>query len=305
MLSRVTHSRRPTGAGPVTTGPIRNAMSVDVEDWFHIENFAGRIPRDTWDDYPTRVVENTDRLLDLFDEFGTRATFFVLGWVAERFPDLVRSIHRRGHEIGCHSYLHRLVYNLSPDEFRDDTARCKSLLEDLTGEPVLGYRAPTYSITDKNFWALDVLVELGFRYDSSVFPVHHDRYGVPDFDRWPVADFETPAGQHIHEFPMTTFRVGQVNLPAAGGGYLRMLPEAWSHHGIRAANRRNRPAIIYLHPWEVDPDVPRLSGLKPVTYVRSYLNLGRTYDRVSRLLSHYRWGTVAEVLGHAVGSGIS
>ena len=280
---------------------IYNAMSVDVEDYFQVENFSHRVPRHEWGQYPSRVSDNTRRLLDLFDEHHTKATFFVLGWVAERFSELVRDIHRRGHEVGCHSYYHRLVYTLTPDEFREDTHRCKSLLEDLTGEPVHGYRAPTYSITSRNFWALDVLVDLGFTYDSSVFPVHHDRYGVPEFPRWPVADFITPGGQKIHEFPLTTFRLGHLNFPAAGGGYLRILPEQWTHHGVRAANRDGRPAIVYLHPWEIDDGQPRMTGLGILRRMRCYHNLKRTYGRVDRLLGRYHWAPVRDVLHEAIG----
>lgn len=276
-------------------------MSVDLEDWFQVENFAEKVPRDTWDRYTPRVVENTRRLLDLFDETDVRSTFFVLGWCARKFPDLVRDIHRRGHEIACHSDLHRLVYTLTPDEFREDTARCKGLLEDLVGTPVLGYRAPSYSITARNLWALDELAALGFAYDSSIFPVHHDRYGIPEFSRWPVADYRTPGGATLHEFPLTTFKVGSMNMPAAGGGYLRLLPMPWTHHGIRAAHRAGHAAILYVHPWEIDDGQPRMPGLKPLRHLRCYHNLAGTYDRLARLCREYRWGTVREVLSREIG----
>lgn len=284
---------------------ILNAMSVDVEDYFQVENFAHRVPRDQWDRYAPRVERNTGRLLDLFDEHGVRATFFVLGWVAERFGGLVREIHARGHEIACHSYYHRLVYSLTEQEFREDTRRGKAILEDLVGEPVLGYRAPSYSITARNLWALDILAELGFVYDSSVFPVHHDRYGIPDFSRWPVAHYRTPAGHRLHEFPLTTFRVAGVNLPAAGGGYLRILPRQWTHHGIRTANRAGQPAILYIHPWEIDDGQPRMPGLGPLRHLRCYYNLAGTYDRLREVLGRYRWGPVRDVLAEVVGEPLS
>jgi polysaccharide deacetylase family protein (PEP-CTERM system associated) len=285
----------------MSNSPIVNALSVDVEDYFQVENFADQVPRDSWGEWRPRVEQNTHRLLDLFDRRGVRGTFFILGWVAEHFPALVRQIDARGHEVACHSYMHRLVYDLTRDEFREDTHRCKALLEDLVGKPVVGYRAPSYSITDRNLWALDVLAELGFVYDSSIFPVHHDRYGIPDFPRWPVADYQTPGGQHIHEFPLTTFRMVGHNMPAAGGGYLRILPMPWTHHGIRAANRAGRPAILYIHPWEIDDGQPRVEGLPFLRHMRCYYNLKGTFDRLDDVLSKYRWSTVAEVLGVTIG----
>jgi polysaccharide deacetylase family protein (PEP-CTERM system associated) len=276
--------------------PIVNAMSVDVEDYFQVENFAHRVPRDQWHRYAPRVERNTHRLLDLFEAHGVRATFFVLGWVAERFGGLVKAIRARGHEVACHSYYHRLIYNLTADEMREDTRRSKAVIEDLIGEPVRGYRAPSYSITARNLWALDVLAEEGFEYDSSIFPVHHDRYGIPDFSRWPVHGYRTPGGHRIDEFPLTTFQVGRLNLPAAGGGYLRILPSRWTHHGIRAANRQGRPAILYIHPWEIDEGQPRMPGLGALRHLRCYYNLAGTYARLEEVLASYRWGPVREVL---------
>ncbi|MFN3200646.1 MAG: XrtA system polysaccharide deacetylase [Bradymonadia bacterium] len=277
-----------------------NALSVDVEDYFHVENLTHRITRDDWDSMPLRVEDSTLRLLDMFDSHGARATFFTLGWVAERCPDLVKEIHRRGHEIGCHSHLHRLIFNLEPEEFRADTLKCKTLLEDLIGEPVVGYRAPSYSITTKNLWALDVLAELGFVYDSSIFPVRHDRYGIPNFHRWPVADLPTPKGHRIHEFPLTTFRMGNMNMPAAGGGYLRLLPPQWTRHGVQSANRAGRPAILYIHPWEIDDGQPRVEGLGRLKQFRCYHNLDATFDRLEDLVRRFQWGTVREVLAQTL-----
>ncbi len=279
---------------------IVNAMTVDVEDYFQVENFAHRVHRDQWDRYTPRVEANTHRLLDAFDVHGVRGTFFVLGWVAERFGGLVREIHGRGHEIACHSYFHRLVYDLTRSEFREDTRRCKRVLEDLVGERVRGYRAPSYSITARNLWALDVLAEEGFEYDSSIFPVHHDRYGIPEFSRWPVLGYRTPGGHRLHEFPLTTFQVGRLNMPAAGGGYLRILPTPWTHYGIRAANRQGQPAILYIHPWEIDDGQPRMPGLGPLRHLRCYYNLAGTYDRLVGVLRRYKWAPVRDVLARVV-----
>lgn len=277
-----------------------NALSVDVEDYFHVENLTHRISRDQWDAMPLRVEDSTRRILDMFDRRGVKATFFTLGWVAERLPGLVKDIHARGHEIGCHSHLHRLVFDLTPEVFREDTLKCKRLLEDLIGAPVVGYRAPSYSITRRNLWALDVLAELGFLYDSSIFPVRHDRYGIPDFHRWPVADLPTPGGNRIHEFPLTTFKVGKMNMPAAGGGYLRLLPPMWTRHGIQSANRAGRPAILYIHPWEIDDGQPRVEGLGRLKSIRCYHNLDATYDRLEDLVKRFQWGTVREVLARTL-----
>ncbi len=259
-----------------------NILSVDVEDYFHVEAFAGRIDRSEWDTYPCRVEANTGRLLDLFDELRVKATFFILGWVAERYPALVREIAARGHETACHSYWHRLVYKLTPDEFRTDSARAKDLIEQSSGQPVMGYRAPSFSITRESAWALDILAELGFRYDSSVFPVRHDFYGVPDAPRAPfrIATAHGP----ILEFPLPTFRIGpSSNLPVAGGGYLRIFPLWYTALGVRRALRDGLPVVSYVHPWEVDPDQPRLrAGLK--SRLRHYTNLSKMDRRLRRLL---------------------
>ncbi len=288
-----------------TREPPVNALSVDLEDYFQVENFAHLVPREHWGHFAPRLTANTHRLLDLFDSVRARATFFVLGWCAERFPHLVREIHRRGHEVACHSHMHRLVYTLTPEEMRADTARCKAVLEDLTGSRVIGYRAPSYSITRDSLWALDVLADLGFVYDSSIFPVHHDRYGIPDFPRWPIADYGTPGGARIHEFPLTTFRVGRTNLPSAGGGYLRMLPMTWTWQGIAAAHRAGQPAMLYLHPWEIDPGQPRIEGMTRLRTLRCYYNLGGTYERLEQVLDRFRWAPVSEVLETTLGRTIN
>ena len=256
-------------------------LSVDVEDYFQVEAFADRVDRAQWADFPSRVEANTRVLLDLFDECGVRGTFFVLGWVAERFPDLVREIARRGHEMACHSYWHRLVFTLTPDEFRDDTRRAKERIEDACGAAVFGYRAPSFSVVDSSLWALGVLAELGFRYDSSVFPIRHDVYGMPHAPRAPFR-VDTAAGPVV-EFPMTTFRwLGRHNFPIGGGGYLRIFPFWLTRMGIRRALADKVPLITYVHPWEVDPAQPRLAG-RLTSRLRHYTNLKRTAGRLRRL----------------------
>jgi polysaccharide deacetylase family protein (PEP-CTERM system associated) len=257
-------------------------LSIDVEDYFHVEAFVDVVDRQRWDEYPSRVETNTLKVLDLCSESSVTGTFFVLGWVAERYPGLVREIAARGHEIACHSYWHRLVYSLSPVQFKEDTLRAKSAIEDAVSTPVLGYRAPSFSVVKKSWWALEVLAELGFRYDSSVFPVRHDMYGIPDAPRAPFR-VDTPAGAMI-EFPMTTFQfAGGPNLPIGGGGYLRIFPELYTRFGIQRARRSGVPVIAYAHPWEIDPDQPRLPG-RAKSRLRHYTNLSKMAGRLSRLI---------------------
>jgi polysaccharide deacetylase family protein (PEP-CTERM system associated) len=262
----------------------RSIISVDVEDYFHVEAFASIIPRDTWGTYASRVERNTERILNLFDECKVSGTFFILGWVAEQYPSLVRKIVDRGHEAACHSYWHRLIYKLTPEEFREDTLRAKNVIEQSGGAQVYGYRAPSFSITEKSRWALGVLAALGFQYDSSVFPVTHDVYGVPSAPRSPFR-VETPHGS-IVEFPMATFRFQKDgrNLPVAGGGYLRIFPYWYTKAGIRRAWGEGLPVVSYIHPWELDPGQPRLNGsLK--SRLRHYTNLDWTERRLRKMLS--------------------
>ena len=256
-------------------------LSVDIEDYFQVEAFADRIARDTWASYASRVEDNTRRILDLFDEFGVKATFFVLGWVVERHPALLQEITRRGHEIACHSWLHRLIFKLTPDEFREDTHRAKQLIENAAGCAVYGYRAPSFSVVRQSLWALDILAELGFHYDSSVFPIRHDVYGMPDAPRVPFR-VDTAAGP-LAEFPMTTFRwMGGRNLPIGGGGYLRIFPFALTRLGVRRAMNDGVPLITYVHPWEVDPGQPRIDG-RLTSRLRHYTNLKETANRLRKL----------------------
>ncbi len=274
---------------------ITNALTVDVEDYFHVSALANEIHRDTWDSRESRVEGNVRKLLTLFDESGARGTFFVLGWVAERHPRLIREIAAQGHEIACHGFSHRLVYDQPPEEFREETLRSKTVLEDLTGSAVLGYRAASYSIVRRSLWALDVLVELGFAYDSSIFPVRHDRYGIPDAERMPHR-LATPGGRTIVEWPLATARVFGARLPVSGGGYFRLLPYWLTRWGLNSINRREgRPFIFYLHPWEIDPGQPRVSASR-LSRFRHYTNLHKCEDRLRRLLREFRFGTARDGL---------
>jgi len=273
-----------------------NALTIDVEDYYHVSALAAAIPRARWPEMERRVVTNTRHLLDLLDTHGVRATFFCLGAVAEEQPALIREIHDRGHEVACHGYAHELVYRQTPATFRGEVVRAKGCLEEIIGAPVLGYRAASYSITRRSLWALDVLHEAGFAYDSSIFPIHHDRYGIPDFPRFPHR-VRGSAGDGLVEFPLTTARLLGRNLPVAGGGYLRLLPAALTYWGVGRVNRREgQPAILYLHPWEIDPGQPR-QRVGWLTQIRHYHNLGRMEPRLVGLLERFRFDTAARVLG--------
>ena len=274
---------------------MTNALTVDVEDYFHVAALAPSIDRDSWNSLEPRVVANTQRLLAIFQNFDVRGTFFVLGWVAERYPQLVRDIAARGHEIACHGFSHRLVYEQTPGEFYKETLHAKKLLEDIAGSAVLGYRAASYSIVRESLWALDILVELGFVYDSSIFPVRHDRYGIPDAKR--VAHLmATPGGASIVEWPLATAKILGCRLPVAGGGYFRLLPYWLSRWGLASINRSElQPFIFYLHPWEIDPDQPRVPA-SLLSRFRHYTNLGKCEERLKRLLDDFQFGTVRDGL---------
>lgn len=264
---------------------MQNALTIDVEDYFQVNAFARYVQQDQWDTFPLRVDRNTRRILDLLDSFSIKATFFVLGWVAERLPALVKEICHRGHEVACHGYGHELIFMIGPERFRADIRRSKALLEDQCGIRINGYRAPSYSITKQSLWALEILVEEGFSYDSSIFPVMHDTYGIPDAERFPHK-ITTGSGTLL-EFPLTTLPLSlgwkKLRLPIAGGGYLRLLPVKIIQQGIAAINERERqPAVLYFHPWEIDPDQPRIrAGLK--SRFRHYLNLDKTEGKISYL----------------------
>jgi polysaccharide deacetylase family protein (PEP-CTERM system associated) len=279
----------------ITHNAIVNALTIDVEDYYHVTGFESVIPRATWDRYESRVERNTQRLLDLLDAHHTRATFFVLGWVAERQPHLVQTIAARGHEVASHGYAHQRIYTQSPAQFRQETQRALGLIEDLISARVYGYRAASYSITRASLWALDILGEAGVIYDSSIFPIHHDRYGIPDYPRFCHVLNDHGGGQLI-EFPISTVRVAGVNVPMAGGGYFRVFPYAVIAWGLRSINHRERqPALIYLHPWEIDPDQPRIQA-GAVARFRQYVHLQKTEPRLSRLLQDFTFGTMLDVL---------
>jgi polysaccharide deacetylase family protein (PEP-CTERM system associated) len=274
---------------------IVNALSVDVEDYFQVSAFDRIVSRDRWKTFDSRVVANTQRLLDLFDETAVKATFFTLGWVAGHHPRLVREIASRGHEVASHGYHHQLVYMLTPEQFREDVRSAKRALEDAVGAPVIGFRAPSFSIVERSLWALDVLIETGYVYDTSIFPIHHDRYGIPDAPRH-VHRIDRPSGSII-EMPASTVRLGSFNIPIAGGGYFRQFPYAFTKWGIRRVNTVDHaPVVFYLHPWEVDPDQPRMN-VGAATRWRHYRGLDQVAQRTRRLVRDFQFGTVAGVLG--------
>jgi polysaccharide deacetylase family protein (PEP-CTERM system associated) len=277
------------------TEPVLNALTVDVEDYFQVGALSSAIRPEQWDEWPSRVERNTDRLLDLFSQHGARGTFFVLGWIAERHPDLIRRIRDAGHEIASHGYSHQLVYRQTPAVFRQEAKRSKALLEDITGQPITGYRAASYSITRQSRWALDILVELGFTWDSSLFPIRHDVYGMPGTPETPYR-LQTENGGELVEFPLSTLNVLGQKLPIAGGGYFRLFPYWFTRWGLDSINRRSEPFIFYLHPWEIDPEQPRVQNLGLKSRFRHYNNLDRCYQRLDRLLERFRFGTVSDVL---------
>jgi polysaccharide deacetylase family protein (PEP-CTERM system associated) len=259
-----------------------------------VSAFESCVRFDEWPTYESRVEKNTGRVLDLLDEYGVKGTFFVLGWEAERRPRMVEEIVSRGHEIASHGYRHRLVYSMAPAECRQDIARSKACLEAITGTPILGFRAPSYSIVERSTWCLDILIDLGFKYDSSIFPIHHDRYGIPGARRFP--NILERRGGNVVEFPLSTVRRFGLNWPIAGGAYLRFFPSGILRSGIRRINHvEGEPAIIYLHPWELDPGQPRLDApLK--SRLRHYTNLAKAEPRFRELLAEFSFGPVCEVL---------
>jgi len=323
---------------------IINALTIDVEDYFQVQAFFSRIRYEDWEKYQSRIERNTYRILDLLNgsshnpEFTIpnpfKATFFCLGWIAKRYPQLIKEIHARGHEIACHGYSHQLIYLLSDKEFRRDIRKAKTVLEDITGQEVIGYRAPSYSITNKSLWALTVLAEEGFKYDSSIFPIRHDFYGIPNAPRFPFTvplndnggpEFKSlfqalsntqgfskiylkklrfintqPAirgSQSIVEFPLSTLRLTNFNLPISGGGYFRLFPYCLFKRGLKRINKREgQPFIFYLHPWELDPDQPRIQGTGMRSKFRHYINLNKTEARLKNLLADFRFSSIRETI---------
>ena len=270
------------------------AFSTDVEDYFQAEALRGFFPRDTWAAQEDRAVANTERVLALLDETGARGTFFVLGWIAARHPDLVRRIAAAGHEVASHGVDHELITRQSPEEFREDARRARGLLQDLSGQEVIGYRAPSYTVVRGTRWALDILAELGYRYDSSIFPIRRRRYGIPDAPRWPHR-LALPSGRPLAEFPLPTVRTLGVNLPATGGAYLRLLPYGFQLRALRSMLAAGRPFVVNVHPWELDPEQPRLPvGMR--TRWTHYHNLDRTRERLSGLLRLTGYRSQREIL---------
>jgi polysaccharide deacetylase family protein (PEP-CTERM system associated) len=264
---------------------IANALSIDVEDYFHVAALAPYIARSDWEHLPCRVEANIETILGLLAEAQAQATFFILGWVAERYPALVRRIAAAGHEIASHGYDHERATHQGRGDFYQDICRAKRLLEEITGVEVGGYRAPSFSIGESSFWAFDCIAEAGYRYSSSVYPIHHDHYGMPDAPRFPFRPIP-----ELLEIPVSTARVLTVNLPAGGGGYFRLLPYAVSRALIRRVNEtEGRAAVFYLHPWELDAQQPRIPGTSLKARFRHYLNLERMQPRLRRLLHDFAW----------------
>jgi len=321
-----------------------NALTIDLEDYFQVQAFSHIVRFEDWDKYEARVERNTYRILEIFADPSklrtpnsepsssnfehrtlnvehktpVKATFFCLGWIAERYPHLIREIQAHGHEIACHGYAHRLIYQQSKEEFKEDIHKAKILLEEITGQAVIGYRAPSYSITSTSTWAFEVLMEEGFQYDSSIFPIRHDFYGMPDAPRFPFSvslngsgtpefnklnsEYQTSNSEPrtpkvIIEFPLTTSPFGRFNLPISGGGYFRLFPYSFVRKGLARINQvEGQPFIFYLHPWEIDPDQPRIQGAGVKSRFRHYLNLNKTESRLQSLLTDFNFNSLREVL---------
>ena len=271
-----------------------NALTIDVEEYFQVEAFASQIPRESWEGFAPRVAQCVDRALEILARHDVRATFFVMGWVAEKHPGLVRRIADAGHEIGCHSYAHQRIHRLSPEEFREDIRKARGILQDQAGAPVFAYRAPSFSIVRATLWAVDMLAEEGFRFDSSIFPVRHDLYGIPDAERFPHWQ-HTAQGSRLFEFPPSTVRRFGNNFGVGGGGWMRLAPYGFTRWALRRINESERqPVMVYFHPWELDPDQPRLDG--PLrSRLRHYVNLSTMAGKVDRLLTEFKFAPISKV----------
>ena len=273
------------------SAPITNALTIDVEDYFQVSAFAPYIARSDWDQRECRVERNVDRILEMLGAHDTKATFFTLGWIAERYPELIRRIVREGHELASHGYGHERASDLSEAAFSADIERAKGILEDLSGRAVTGYRAPSFSIGTANLWAFDCLARAGYRYSSSIYPIRHDHYGMPDSPR-----FAHRVRPDLLEVPITTLRVLERNLPSSGGGYFRLLPYAMSRWMLRRVNTVDRQsAIFYCHPWEFDVAQPRIPGIDRKTRFRHYVNIDRMEDRLQSLLVDFKWGRMDQI----------
>ncbi len=274
------------------TAPILNAMTVDVEDYYQVSAFEKHICRTTWTDFDCRVEANVERILQLFEQKSVKATFFTLGWVAERHPAMVRKIVENGHELASHGWDHRRVTSQQPASFKEDVLKTRALLEDISGCVVKGYRAASYSIGAENLWALDVLAEAGYQYSSSIVPIRHDHYGMPDAPRFAFR----AAGDRILEIPVSTVTVLRRNINCGGGGWFRFFPYAFTRWALRQVNEREqRSCIFYFHPWEIDTEQPRIDNLGHKTRFRHYLNLHKTHPRLERLLDDFSWGRMDEI----------
>lgn len=275
---------------------LTNALTVDVEDYFQVSAFAPYIDRADWARRECRVERNVDRILQMLDDHGAQATFFTLGWIGERYPALVRRIVGAGHELASHGYGHQRVSDLNEATFLNDIVRARRILQDIAGEPVSGYRAPSFSIGADNLWAFDALAEAGYAYSSSIYPIRHDHYGMPDAPR-----FAHRRDNGMLEIPVTTLRLFERNWPSSGGGFFRLLPYALSRWMLKRVNEVDgEPAIFYFHPWEIDPGQPRIPGIDAKTRFRHYLNLGRMEDRLGHLLADFRWGRMDKIFLPAV-----
>lgn len=308
--------------------PITNLLTIDVEEWFHIHAFSDTIRSEDWDFFEPKIEKTVYWLLDLLDtaeapppspsKTKQRATFFILGWIAERYPALVKEIQARGHEVACHGYSHQCLFNQTPKKFKEDEKKAKAILEDLIGDRVIGYRAPTFSITKRTLWALNILKEDGYQYDSSVFPIRHDYYGISTAPRFPflwdlngdkpqikklgklpvnfLSSQLSNSPSYLLEFPISNVRIMGLNLPVGGGGYFRLYPYFITRSFLKRINKENKPFIFYIHPWEFDPNIPRIKKSKKISQFRTYLNLDKVEDRFQRLLSEFRFSSIADLL---------
>lgn len=268
-----------------------NALTIDVEDYYQVSNFEHIVKKDDWDGYESRVAGNTRKILDILDEANARATFFVLGWTAEKFPELVKEIDKRGHEVASHGYWHKLIYRMSKNEFKEDLDKSIKVLEHSIGKKVLGFRAASCSITKDSLWAFDVLEERGIEYDSSVFPIHHDRYGIPGADRF----VHKMSNNNLTEFPFSTVKVLGHNLPVAGGGYFRLYPYWFTKWAIKKINSEGHPAMVYIHPWEIDPGQPRIKS-NTLSDFRHYVNIGYNENKIRKLLKDFKFTKIEDLI---------
>ncbi|MEW8407007.1 MAG: XrtA system polysaccharide deacetylase [Candidatus Thiodiazotropha taylori] len=272
-----------------------NAITVDVEDYYQVSAFNKQVTKADWEGYESRVYDNTHRILKIFDDNSIKGTFFVLGWVAERNQKLITEISELGHEVACHGYSHDLVYNQTPDKFLEETRKSKAILEDIIGKPIKGYRAASYSITERSLWALDILTECGFSYDSSIFPIMHDRYGIPGAKTMPHR-LKTVKGNEIIEFPLSTVGIAKRRLPVSGGGYFRLFPYWLSKAGLNRVNRNDQmPFIFYMHPWEIDEGQPKIKSSR-LSEFRHYNNIDKFESRLLKLVRDFEFSTVSDVL---------